>query len=272
VIELAAQVRAEHPLHFWEAESSCFAMMKTALYSLVLSISFFPPAHADLTIVQKVEGIGAPTDMTIKIKGDKARIEAAPQITTIVDGKTGEVINLMNKEKTVVRISPDKVKAVTDMIKKFNTTKEGAEKAKLNATGQKETVNGYETEQYTYDGPEFKATYWIASNYPDGAAILAQLQSINSDFWNAANTKMPDYRDFPGLPIRTRMTMTKQSQPTKPGGTAPGGATEITTTIISANQNPISDAEFTAPSDFKETKLPDIFDKKNTVPSPSTKP
>jgi len=189
-------------------------MMKTALYSLVLSISFFPPAHADLTIVQKVEGIGAPTDMTIKIKGDKARIEAAPQITTIVDGKTGEVINLMNKEKTVVRISPDKVKAVTDMIKKFNTTKEGAEKAKLNATGQKETVNGYETEQYTYDGPEFKATYWIASNYPDGAAILAQLQSINSDFWNAANTKMPDYRDFPGLPIRTRMTMTKQSQPT----------------------------------------------------------
>ena len=68
------------------------------------------------------------------------------------------------------------------------------------------------------------------------------------------------------------MTTTKHSQPAKPGGAALGGATEITTTIISANQNPISDAEFTAPNDFKETKLPDIFDKKNAAPSTSPNP
>src|SRR5438046_3814763 len=224
--------------------------MKIAFYSLALSVSFLLPARADLTIVQKVEGVGPATDMTIKIKGDKARVEASPQLTTIVDGKTGEVINLINDEKTVVRISPDKMKAVTDMIKKFNAPKDGAEKATLTPTGQKETVNGYETEQYTYDGPEFKATFWIATNYPDGAAILAQLQSIKSEFWNAANPGAPDYRDFPGLPIRTRMTTTIQGQATKPGGTTLGGATEITSTIISANQNPISDSEFTVPSDF----------------------
>jgi nitrogen regulatory protein PII len=247
-------------------------MMKTAFYSLALSVSFLLPAHADLTIVQKVEGVGAATDMTIKIKGDKARIEASPQITTIVDGKTGEVINLINKEKTVVRISPDKVKAVTDMIKKFNVTKEGAEKAKLIPTGHKETVNGYETEQYTYDGPEFKATYWIASNYPDGAAILAQLQSINSDFWNAANTKMPDYRDFPGLPIRTRMVISKQDQADKSNPGSSDHGPEITTTITSVNRNPISDSEFTVPGDFKEIKLPDIFNKKNPAPSDSPSP
>jgi hypothetical protein len=247
-------------------------MMKTALYSLVLSVSFFLPAHADLTIVQKVEGVGAATDMTIKIKGDKVRIEASPQVTTILDGKTGEVTNLMNDQKTVVRISAEKAKAVTNMINKFDAKKEGAGKVKLTPTGQKETVNGYETEKYTYDAPDFKGTYWIAPNYPDGAAILAQLQSITSEFWKTTNTAMPDYRDFPGLPIRTRMTMTKQSQPTKPGGTALGGAPEITTTIISANQNPISDAEFAVPSDFKEAKLPDIFDKKNTAPSPSPNP
>src|SRR5216117_4011595 len=246
--------------------------MKIAFYSLALSVSFLLPARADLTIVQKVEGVGPATDMTIKIKGDKARVEASPQLTTIVDGKTGEVINLINDEKTVVRISPDKMKAVTDMIKKFNAPKDGAEKATLTPTGQKETVNGYETEQYTYDGPEFKATFWIATNYPDGAAILAQLQSIKSEFWNAANTRMPDYRDFPGLPIRTRLIMAKDVQEKKRGASTLGGATEITSTIISANQNPISDSEFTVPSDFKETKLPDIFDKKNTAPSASPSP
>jgi len=58
----------------------------------------------------------------------------------------------------------------------------------------------------------------LPPGYPDGAAILAQLQSIKSEFWKTTNTTVPDYRDFPGLPIRTRTTMTKQSQPTKPGG------------------------------------------------------
>jgi hypothetical protein len=246
--------------------------MKTAACSMVLTISFLLNARADLTIVQKVERAGSATNMTIKIKGDKVRVEASPQVTTILDAKTGEVTNLMNDQKTVVRISAEKAKAVTNMINKFDAKKEGAGKVKLTPTGQKETVNGYETEKYTYDAPDFKGTYWIAPNYPDGAAILAQLQSITSEFWKTTNTTTPDYHDFPGLPIRTRMTTTKQSQPTKPGGTALGGAPEITTTIISANQNPISDAEFAVPSDFKETKLPDIFDKKNTAPSPSPNP
>lgn len=239
---------------------------------MVLTISLLLSARADLTIVQKVERAGSATNMTIKIKGDKVRIEASPQVTTILDAKSGEVTNLMNDQKTVVRISAEKAKAVTNMINQFDAKKEGAGKVRLTPTGQKETVNGYETEKYTYDAPDFKGTYWIAPNYPDGAAILAQLQSITSEFWKTTNTAMPDYRNFPGLPIRTGITMTKQSQPAKPGGTALGGAPEITTTIISANQNPISDAEFAVPSDFKETKLPDIFDKKNTAPSPSPNP
>src|SRR5438045_5805432 len=242
--------------------------MKTAAYFVVLTISFLFSARADLTMVQQVERAGSAGNMTIKLKGDKVRIEASPKVTTILDGKTGEVTNLMNDQKTVVRISADKVKAVANMIQKPNAKQEGAAKTKLTPTGQKETVNGYQTEQYTYDGPDFKATYWIASNYPDGAAILAQLQSIKSEFWNAANPGVADYRDFPWLPICTRQTSHKQSSATMPGGTA----TEITSTIISANQNPISDSEFTVPSDFKETKLPDIFDKKNTAPSASPSP
>jgi len=241
--------------------------MKTAAYSVVLTISFLLSARADLTIVQKVERAGSAANVTIKLKSDKVRVEASPEVTMILDGKTGEVTNLMNDQKTVVRISADKVKAVANMIQKPNAKKEDAAKVKLTPTGQKETVNGYQTEQYTYDGPDFKATYWIASNYPDGAAILAQLQSVRSEFWNAANPGVPDYRDFPGLPIRTRMT-TEQAETTKLGGSA----AEITSTIVSVNQNPISDDEFTVPSDFKETKLPDIFDKKNTAPSVSPSP
>jgi ABC-type enterochelin transport system substrate-binding protein len=92
--------------------------MKTALFSLFLSVSFLLSARADLTIVysstlqpasqaEKSDEASAARTMSIKIKGDKARIEASPQLTTILDGKTGEVVNLMNDLKIVVRISPD---------------------------------------------------------------------------------------------------------------------------------------------------------------------
>jgi hypothetical protein len=272
--------------------------MKTILWSLALSIFFLFPtrARADLTIVysttvqpasqtQKAGEPAAATNMAIKIKGDKARIESSPQLTMIFDGTTGEVINLMNDQKTVVRISPEKLKAVTDMLSKFSNKKPEPENPKLTPTGHKEMVNGYETEQYTYDGPDFKAIYWVAPSYPNGAAILTQLQSVKSEFWDAANTRMPDFRDFPGLPIRTRLIMAKQAVEKQPGasgsakqavekkpGASSGDATEITSTITSVNQNPISDSEFTIPSDYKEANLPDIFGQRTAAPSVSPSP
>ena len=215
-------------------------------------------ARADLTIMQKVEGAGSVADMTIKIKGDKARIDATPQISTIIDGKTGEMINLMNDQKTAVRVSAEKMKAASEMVNKFTDKdkKKSAAEPKLTATGKKEIVNGYEAEEYVYEGPDLKATYWIASKYPDGAAILKEMQSLKSETWTAGNARMPDYRDFPGLPIKTVISV---------------GGNQITSTIISVKKDPVSDAEFSIPKDFREVKTPDIssFLERNAKKSPA---
>jgi uncharacterized protein DUF4412 len=217
--------------------------MKTAGFSALLVITAFVSARADLTIVQKVEGAGPPAEMTIKIRGDKARIDATPQLTTIVDGKTGEVINLMKDQKTIVRMSAEKMKAAADMISKYTNKNETTGKPKLAGTGKKETINGYEAEEYVCDTSFGKATYWIAPEFPDGAAILKQLQSLKSEIWNPTNSNMPDYRDFPGLPIKTIMDM---------------GGTVVTSTVISVKQGPLSDADFAVPKDFKEVKVPEM--------------
>jgi hypothetical protein len=246
--------------------------MKLFGLSLLVGACLLLSTRADLTIVQKVEGVGGGGEMTMKIKGDKMRIEVSPEITTIFDGGTGELTNLMNDQKTVVRISADKMKAAAEMIKKFNSKKESAERAKLVPTGKKETINGYDTEQYAYDGPDFKAVYWIALTYPDGAAILKQLQAIKSEAWNATNTRVPDYGDFPGLPIRTHITMTKQHRGTVSNSTASGSGTEITTTLTSIKQDPLSDAEFTIPKDYQEMSMPDIFGEKKAAPPISPNP
>ena len=126
---------------------------------------------------------------------------------------------------------------------KFNGKNETVEKGKLTPTGKKETIGAYETDQYVYETPAFKATYWIASKYPDGAAILKQLQSLNSEVWNPKRMGVPDYRDFPGLPLKTVVSVS---------------GSDVTTTLTSIKQDPLNDAEFAIPTDFQEVKMPDM--------------
>jgi len=233
--------------------------MKLVGFSLLFS-AFLLSARGDLTIMQKVEGTGANSDMTMKLKGDKMRIDMTPQLTTIIDAKTGEMINLMNDQKTVMRMSGDKVKAAMEMAQQFsdkNGKKASGEKPKLISTGKKETINGYETDQYTFETPQFKASYWIALKYPNGAAILKQLQTINPDVWKTSNMQMPDYRDFPGLPIKSVVSM---------------GGNQVTSTITAVKEDPLNDTEFAVPKDYQEMKLPDMSRLLEPTPPPAASP
>jgi hypothetical protein len=226
--------------------------MRTVAFGIIFGLALGLPLRADLTILQKVEGAGQAGEMTVKIKGDKARIDGAQNVTTIIDAKTGEMTNLMNDRKTVVRISAEKMKAAAEMMGKFNKN-EPAAKAKLTPTGKKDKIGPYDAEEYVCETPNFKATYWLAPGYPDGAAILRQLQSINPQMWQTSSMGLPDYRDFPALPIKTTMSM---------------GDNQVTTTIVNISQAPVDEAEFAVPKDFKEIQLPDI---KMTSPEESAK-
>src|SRR5436190_18693658 len=147
--------------------------MKALAFSLPLVVAFSLTARGDFTIIQKVEGKGQGNEITLKIKGDKIRMEATPQMTMIVDGRTGDTITLMNAQKRIVRISGDKAKAIAEMAAKYSGG--NTEKPKLVATGKKMTVNGYEADEYVADSKTFKARYWIAPSFPDSAAIMKQL-------------------------------------------------------------------------------------------------
>ena len=230
--------------------------MKAAVLSLTLIAGLALQGRADLTIVQSVEGGGPVSLVTLKLKGDKARMEAA-QMTTIMDGKTGEVITLMNAQKKFVRISGDKAKAIAEMASKYSGTTASSEKPNLTATGRKETVNGYETEEYVWETPKLKASYWIALKYPDGAAIMKQLQAATPTLWNDIAKGMLNYHDLPGIALRTKIKLQNK---------------DITSTIASIKQDPLSDAEFSPPADFQELKIPNVPETSRDKPAPSVKP
>jgi hypothetical protein len=217
-------------------------------------------ARGDLTIVQNIEGSGSVRHITTKLKGDKARVEVSPEVTTIIDNKSGEMLNLMNGKKKFLRLSAEKSKAIAELATKYGgNPASGTENAKLTPTGRKETIGGYETEEYVRESPSLKESYWIALKYPDSAAIVKQLQAIIPAAWNEIAKGIFDFRDFPGLPLRTIV---------KTDGK------EITSTITSIKQEPLSDAEFSVPKDFQELKVPnlqEVFSEKPPA-NPSTKP
>lgn len=236
--------------------------MKAIAVALALVAGLSLTARADFTIVQKVEGKEkedgkrSATEITMKIKGDKIRVEVSPQMTMIVDGKTGDTITLMNTKKRFLRISGDKAKAIAELATKYGGNT--AEKTKLTATGKKMTLNGYEAEEFVAETKLFKASYWIAPSLPDSAAIMQQLQAVIPSAWNELAKGLMDYRDLPGFPLLTRVKT---------------GDEEITSTVTAIKRDPLSDAEFAVPKDFEEMKMPNIqISGDNPEPTASAKP
>jgi len=215
-------------------------MRNLACLFSIITFGLLVSARGDLTIVQRVEGTGQNGDVTVKIKGDKERIDAPSQPTRIIDGKTGELTDLMNNKKSFVRISAAQIKAAAETINKFDGDKKPAA-PKLTPTGKKETINGYETEEYVYERPQFKASFWVTTKYPDAAGILKQMQAPISGAWKPSNMGMPDYTDFPGLPLKTVISV---------------GDNKVVTTIMSIKNDSVSAAEFDIPKDFQELKRP----------------
>lgn len=229
--------------------------MKALALSVVLAFGLSLPAQADFTIVQKVEAKGASTEMTLKIKGDRIRMEAAPQMTMIVDARTGDTITLMNAQKKFIRISGDTTKAIAEMAAKYGGTT--VEKPRFTATGKTKTINGFEAEEYVAETSTFKASYWIAPKFPDSAAILKQLQAVTPTAWNDLAKGVLDYRDLPGFPLKTHVKT---------------GDDEITCTVIAVKPDPLSDTEFMVPKDFQEVKMPNMKEISADQAAPPKKP
>jgi hypothetical protein len=201
-------------------------------------------ARADLTIVQKMDGAEGFHQITLKVKGDKARVEVNPQVTTIIDAKSGEVTTLLNDRKSVMRISGERAKAMAEMAKSF-VKEEAPEQSLPKPTGRKETIAGYETEEYVSDSPKYHASYWVAKSYPNYASILQQMSLLQQGAFAGITKGLPDYHALPGLPLRTKIKTPGQG--------------EITSTIESVSLSPVADSEFNVPPGYSEMKMPDIL-------------
>ena len=223
-------------------------MKPIALFLLLVATASL---RADLTLVQKVDMAGTPGEVTIKFKADKIRINPAPQVSMITDAKTGDTITLMHGEKKAMRMSGDKMKAAAEMVKKFSGATPSEQKSKLVPLGRNEVVNGMTTEIFTTNTAVGKATYYIATTYPDAAGILQEMKTAQSSVLANAGANVPDFTDLPGVPVKIEMDTVRG---------------HVVMTLVSIKRDPIPNSEFVVPADYTEVKMPDIFGGGKNVP------
>ena len=211
--------------------------------ALLLSLT---AARADFVIVQKVDGLGQQSgSITVKIKDTKARSELSPQISYIMDGTTGESLTLMHAQKTYLKVSAAQGKALLEQMQK--TQGASGPPAKPVATGQKEKVEQWDAEIFTWSGGALSVRYWVAKDFPNAAAIQAAMDKAQAGgLGDLSRALLPSNASFPGMVVKTEMKAKGKT---------------IASTIVSVKEEAVDAKEFEAPADYKELPTP-AFDAK----------
>lgn len=200
-------------------------------------------ARADLTIVQKVEQSGpqkADMTITMKIKADKIRTDINPQVSAIMDTKTGEMVTLMHAQKMAMAIPGGMIDSVKKQMKgQMDGT---GETTKPTPTGRKETISGYACEEYTFTSKGMKIDTWLTKDLAGVDKIQQQMAAL-SDEADPFKGLLQDTK-LDGFPVRTTMTSPEI------------GTTTVT--VVALNENPLSAKEFEVPKDYKSMKMPQI--------------
>ncbi|HEX8312418.1 MAG TPA: DUF4412 domain-containing protein [Chthoniobacteraceae bacterium] len=216
--------------------------MKTAFAFLLPLLASASLLHADYVVVQKVDGGMQSGEMTIKIKDGKARVDMAPQISTISDSGSGDVITLMHTQKQFMRIPAAQTKALVEQMQKLSGTKAQAVAPKLTATGRKEKVGEYECEVYAWSAGGMTVNYWLADKFPDYSKVQAALESTqNAGLTSMMSGMMPRSSEFPGMAVKTEMSVAGQ---------------KVTTTLVSVKEQEVDPVVFELPKDYKEMATP----------------
>jgi hypothetical protein len=216
--------------------------MKTAFAFLLPLLASASLLRADYVVVQKVDGGMQSGEMTIKIKNGKARVDMAPQISTISDSTSGDVITLMHAQKQFMRIPAAQTKALVEQMQKLSGAKPQTAAPKLTPTGKKEKVGEYECELYTWAAGGMTVNYWLADKFPDYAKVQAALEETqNAGLTAMMSGMMPKSSEFPGMAIKTEMAVAGQ---------------KITTTLVSVKEQEVDPAVFELPKDYKEMASP----------------
>lgn len=212
------------------------------IFRVLLAAVFAAGAHADLTMTQQIKQEGSQhrnsMTMTVRLKAERMRVDH-PQISSIVDLKTGDITSLVHQQKITMTIPGAFVKSMRQTL-----SGDSAESTKNvgtpTPTGRKETISGYACEEYEIRSNQAEVHVWTTKDLPNAENLMAQLSTLagETDLFKGFLIRS----QVPGFPIRMIID------------TPASGKTTIT--VVALSEDPIADSEFTVPEGYRTIQTP----------------
>ena len=212
------------------------------LAPLFLAVVF---ARADVTIVQKMESAMINGEVTMKLKGDRARMDMPSPLGGNV------MITLLHQQKMAMKLNLADVKKQQEAGQKaLGVDSSKIEKPK--ATGKTEKVGDFDTEIFEMNQGTLQAKLWIAKSFPNAQAIKDQMMKLSSAMGGAGFD--PSKVDVPGMVVKSEVT-------------TPVG--KMTITLVRAKEEPVDEKEFDKPEGYQEMQMPKLPGANAPVPAPA---
>lgn len=202
---------------------------------LLTSVALAATVRADLAInEQTVVGDRTVASVT-KYRGDKVRMDATPEASVIFDLKSGEIITLMHAQKAAMTMPGSAVKTM------LASASNDLKMEPPQATGKKETINGYECDEYVMKVNGGTIRMWLTDQLPAAQKLAAEIAALSGD--NAFAAMMKN-EALPGYPLKTVMEIP--------------GMPVTTRTVVSILKDDLPDSEFKVPAGYKAISMPAI--------------
>jgi hypothetical protein len=212
-------------------------MTKTITVIAGLALAF--NAKGDYLVKEELQNSGQVQQVTLKIKDTKVREDVEGQSSAIIDTNTGETTLLLHSQKAFLKINPEQLKQQAEALKDVLETKsENPGNVELKPTGKRETINGFDTEEYSTNFNGVEMSIFVAKQFPNYQKVLEALYRVQSGpAMEVLRSMSIPPEKYPGLPIRTTQSIMGQ---------------KIVVNLASAQEIDVPDTDFTIPSDYKE--------------------
>jgi hypothetical protein len=210
--------------------------------AFVLFAATLAMSRADLTITQQIQREASPQEarvtMTMRIKEDKMRLDLSPQVSSILDLKSGDMISLIHPQKLAMTIPGASIKSLQQAYIQ-EAVKSGEAKAIPRATGRKETIGRFSCEEFETTGKGMNVRLWVTRDLPNGEKLLAELSNLaGADPFKG----LAKDQQLPGFPIRTIVEG--------------AGIGKTTVTVLDVSESPIPSSEFVVPEGYRSMQAP----------------
>lgn len=222
-------------------------------FILIFAVLIAPlvAARADLVVEQQSATATVTNQIAMKVHGDKMRMDQRDSdgyaFSVIIDLNTRDSITLFPQGKTFLKRSGAEVRQQMEAETKAShgTNELDQPPARAVDTGTTAKMGGYDTEVYTWSGPNgLTETLWVATNFPDYESIRTDLAKLDRfDASGPHKGAQPELSLLPGMIVKAEKTT---------------GGRKVTTTLIVAMVEPVDASLFEMPADYSPWKPPEV--------------